>query len=115
MVTSSKLTIALASFAFIGFSISSCKKTNITTKTAFTHSTMKPLFDSYCASCHASGKSDSGRWLYDPSDYTGSIQASISSIYNSVYINKTMPVGLKLSSSELNSFKSWYDAGYPAK
>lgn len=118
MGKSIKLKIALASIAFIGISISSCKKSstsNTSSKTAFTHSTMKPWFDSYCANCHASGMSDAGKWLYDPSDYTPSIESQISSIYREVYINKSMPVGVQLSSSELNSFKSWYDAGYPAK
>jgi hypothetical protein len=115
MKTAIKFKIALASIAFIGISISSCKKSSTSSKTAFTHSTMKPWFDSYCANCHASGMSDAGKWLYDPSDYTSSIENQISSIYREVYINKSMPVGVQLSSSELNSFKSWYDAGYPAK
>jgi len=115
MISAIKFKIALASVAIIGFSISSCTKTTTSSKTAFTNATMKPWFDSYCASCHASGKSDAGKWLYDATDYNGSIQSSMSSIYRTVYINRSMPVGVQLSSSELNSFKSWYDAGYPAK
>lgn len=110
-----KFKIALASVAIIGFSISSCTKTTTSSKTAFTNATMKPWFDSYCASCHASGMSDAAKWLYDPADYTSSIENQISTIYREVYVNKSMPVGVQLSSSELNSFKSWYDAGYPAK
>jgi mono/diheme cytochrome c family protein len=93
----------------------SCTKTATTTsKTAFTNATMKPWFDNYCASCHAAGKSDSGKWLYDASDYDGSIKASINSLYSSVYTRGSMPVGIQLSSSELNKFKTWYDAGYNA-
>jgi hypothetical protein len=115
MISAVKFKIALASVAIIGFSISSCTKTTTSSKTVFTNATMKPWFDSYCASCHASGMSDAGKWLYDPADYTSSIENQISTIYREVYVNKSMPVGVQLSSSELNSFKSWYDAGYPAK
>lgn len=115
MISRNKFSIAVAMIALIGFGFSSCTKTSTTTNTAFTHATMKPWFDSYCASCHASGASDAGKWLYDPTDYTGSISDHISSIYREVYINKSMPVGIQLSSSELSSFKSWYDAGYAAK
>jgi mono/diheme cytochrome c family protein len=95
--------------------VTSCKKTATatTTGTAFTHATMKPWFDSYCASCHASGKSDSGKWLYNPNDYENSIKASISSLYRTIYSQKSMPQGQTLSASELASFKTWYDAGYP--
>ena len=115
MISAVKFKIVLASVAIIGLSISSCTKTTTSSKTAFTNATMKPWFDSYCARCHASGMSDAGKWLYDPADYTSSIENQISTIYREVYVNKSMPVGVQLSSSELNSFKSWYDAGYPAK
>lgn len=82
---------------------------------AFEHATMKPLFDKYCASCHASGKSDSRDWLYNPANYTSSIKASIGTLYKEVYTRKSMPEGATLAAAELSAFKAWYDAGYPAK
>lgn len=109
--------ISITVFAItLGISIiSSCKKTTTSTsKVAFTNATMKPWFDTYCASCHASGKSDSGKWLYDPADYDGSIKAEISTLYREVYTKKSMPEGTSLSTSELAKFKNWYDAGYTA-
>jgi mono/diheme cytochrome c family protein len=90
----------------------SCKKN--TEKVNFTNSKVKSIFDSRCASCHASGKSNSREWLYDPSDYNGSIKNNINDLYETVYQRKSMPKGSALSSDELSSFKSWYDAGYPA-
>lgn len=89
--------------------------TSTTTKVAFEHATAKPIFDTYCASCHASGKSNYRDWLYDPTDYTTTIKGKISTIYNEVYVKKSMPEGTKLSTTELAVFKAWYDAGYPAK
>jgi|GEM_PF-1057486 len=89
--------------------------TSTTTKVAFEHATAKPIFDTYCASCHASGKSNYRDWLYDPADYTTTIKGKISTIYSEVYVKKTMPEGTKLSATELAAFKAWYDAGYPAK
>ena len=93
--------------------IVSCKKSS-TPKVAFTNADAKPLFDNYCASCHASGKSDAGKWLYDSGDFDGSIKANISKIYSEVYTRKSMPVGKSLTSAELTAFKKWYDAGYPS-
>ncbi len=94
-------------FAAIGMITHSCKKS---TGTAFTNATMKPWFDSHCASCHAGG---SGGWTYNPSNYESSIKANIQSIYNEVYVRKTMPPA-GITNAELNKFKTWYDSGYAA-
>jgi uncharacterized membrane protein len=94
--------------------ISACQKNDSTAKTAFTNASVKPIFDTKCATCHAASGSNSGSWLYDPADYNASIKNSIQKIYETVYIKKTMPQGSSLSASELQAFKSWYDAGYPS-
>lgn len=109
--------------AVIAFSIlalfASCSKDSSTTLTtsavAFEHATAKPIFDKYCTSCHASGKSNAKDWLYNAADYNTSIKGYISTIYNDVYTKKSMPQGASLTTAELASFKSWYDSGYPAK
>lgn len=105
-----KKILLLSSSAVLMFA-SSCKKD----KTAFTNSTMKPWFDSYCKSCHGSGGANSGDWKYDPTDYSSSIKSKISDIYRVVYTQKTMPQGTTLTQAELDKFKSWYDSGYPAQ
>jgi len=87
-----------------------CKKS---TNIAFTNADAKPIFDKYCASCHASGKANAGDWLYDASDYDGSIKGSINDIYQTVYVRRSMPRGSSISAAELTKFKAWYDAGYP--
>jgi hypothetical protein len=84
-------------------------------KISFTHPTMKPWFDSKCASCHASGASAASKWKYDASDYDGSIKTHIDHIYQVVYTDKIMPPPSGLDSTNLANFKAWYDAGYPAK
>jgi mono/diheme cytochrome c family protein len=90
---------------------SSANYTVIASMVAFSHATIKPLFDTYCASCHTTAGNN---WIYNPADYA-SIKNSIAKLYSEVYKNKTMPQGTKLSASELAAFKDWYDAGYPAK
>jgi cytochrome c5 len=94
----------------IGIVLSSCKKSS--NNVAFTNATMKPWFDTNCSSCHASGKSDAKKWLYDANDET-TIQNNISSIYKAVYTSKTMPP-TGISAAELAKFKSWYDSGHPS-
>jgi cytochrome c5 len=88
----------------------SCKKA----KVDFAHASMKPWFDTYCASCHAAGKSDAGKWLYDASDFNGSIKDNIAEIYKLVYVNKSMPPS-GITQAELAKFNDWYNAGYSAK
>ncbi len=88
----------------------SCSKDS----TAFEHTTMRPWFDSKCGSCHGSGGSNRIQWAYDPNDYTGSIKGKISKIYSVVYNKRSMPPG-GATQTELDAFKAWYDAGYPAK
>lgn len=104
-------TILLISGMTLLMGIISCKKD----KTAFEHSVMKPWFDSNCNTCHGKGKSNAADWQYDASDYNKSIKANIDNLYKVVYTNKTMPQGSTLNQTELDKFKNWYDAGYPAK
>ena len=42
------------------------------------------------------------------------LKNSIHDIYETVYVKKSMPQGTSLSASDLQAFKSWYDAGYPS-
>lgn len=104
---------SLFAAAILVVAFASCKKSSSTA--AFEHSTMKPWFDNYCASCHASGKANASNWKYDATDYDNSIKGKISKIYSTVYTNKSMPQGSTVSTTDMAAFKSWYDAGYPAK
>lgn len=105
-----KISLTLILSAILIFIGTSCNKDN----TPFTHPTMKPWFDSKCASCHAPGASAALKWKYDVSDYEGSIKDHIDHLYNVVYVDKSMPP-TALDSSSLATFKSWYDAGYSAE
>lgn len=98
--------------ASLGIAAGGCKKSS--TGVAFTNTEIKSLFDTHCASCHASGKSNSNDWFYDPSDYDGSIKGEISDLYAEVFTRRSMPIGRTLSADELSKFKAWYDRGYPA-
>jgi len=99
--------------AILGIVLSITNSCNKASDVPFEHATMKPFFDSKCASCHAPGASSASSWKYDASDYS-TIKNHISSIYQNVYVRKTMPP-IGLNSAELVAFKAWYDAGYPAK
>jgi cytochrome c5 len=92
----------------------SCKKES-TAKVAFTHSVMKPWFDLNCAGCHASGASNAGDWLYDPTDYEGSISMHLSHIKMHVIdgVNPIMPPN-GLSQAEKDKFIAWFNLGGPA-
>lgn len=92
------------------FFITSCKKE---TKVAFTNTAAKNWFDTRCASCHASGKSNANNWLYDPSDYNTSIKGHIDHIYEQMIQYKSMPPAL-WQTSDSTTFITWYNAGYPA-
>jgi cytochrome c5 len=87
-----------------------CKKAD---KIAFTNIKAKPWFDTYCASCHASGKSDSKKWLFDPTDFNSSIKDEMPKMHSLVAIQKTMPPS-GMSATELQVFLDWYNAGFPA-
>lgn len=86
-----------------------CKSNETTT---FTNSTMKPWFETNCASCHANGAYNAGSWLYDPSN-DKSIQDHIEHIYDAVYVKKNMPPS-GMSQADIDKFKAWYDAGHPS-
>ena len=89
--------------------------TTTTTTTVFEHAIMKPWFDTYCASCHATGKSNARDWLYNPANYESSIKGVITNLRSQVVTLRAMPQGISLSATELNKFKTWYDTGFPAK
>jgi cytochrome c5 len=74
---------------------------------------MKPWFDTYCKSCHASGGSAANKWKYDSDDFNNTIKNQISSIHSTVVIQKSMPQGINLSAAELQKLIDWYNAGYP--
>ncbi len=92
-------------------SINGCQKSS---GTGFEHATMRPWFDRNCGSCHGSKGSNRNAWAYNPDNYEASLKKHISHLYQEVYINKSMPPS-GLSQAEMNQFKAWYDAGYPAK
>ncbi len=101
----------LTIFSLAGFLLFSCNKTE--PNVAFTHTTMKPWFDTYCNSCHASGGSAAKEWKYDSNDFNNTIKNHISSIHSTVATQKSMPQGSTLSAVELQKFVDWYNAGYP--
>jgi hypothetical protein len=83
---------------------------------AFEHATMRPWFDTNCASCHATGKSNYLAWHYNSADYEASFDDhEIHHIYEKVYVEKSMPKDKLLSDSEMKKFKDWFEAGFPAK
>jgi len=109
-----KLILATVVLFSVMIVLHSCKKESDGPKVAFTHSTMKPWFDTNCAGCHANGAANAGSWLYDPTDYEGSIQTHLSHI-NEQVINGAMPLPPQsLTSQELQDFNNWYLAGGPA-
>jgi hypothetical protein len=85
-------------------------------KQAFQHSIMKPWFDLHCATCHATGRSNYLHWHYNPQDYESTFEEHHNEhIYERVYVTKDMPKNEILSHAELEKFRTWADAGYPAK
>ena len=90
-------------------SLNSCKKKN-QESTSYTPScnssipsfstTVSPIFQSYCVSCHSNYSSYS------------QISSSASSI-RSVIVDGSMPKGTSLSESQKNSIVCWIDAGKP--
>lgn len=95
----------------IALGIGSCTKKEPVVP--FTHATMKPWFDTYCLSCHGSGKSDADAWEYNSNDFNNCIKKYIGDIKKEVVDKKSMPKGNSLSASELQVFIDWYNAGYP--
>jgi mono/diheme cytochrome c family protein len=108
-----KYRLLFLSLAISGF-VLSCTSTTVeptTTKVALANITMKNWFDVNCAKCHASGKIANKDWLYDASDFNGSIKTHLDLIYKEVITEKAMPEDTYLSAAELAKFKTWYDAG----
>lgn len=100
-------------FCSLALLVTSCSKDSSTAKIALTNSAAKIWFDNRCASCHAAGASNASDWLYDPSDYNGSIKAHIPQIRTDVAVVKSMPnSGWNQTDSII--FITWYNAGYPA-
>jgi cytochrome c5 len=102
--------LLIAGFVLLFAASMSCNKA----KVAFTNPGMKPWFDAKCASCHAAGANSASHWLYDPTDFDGSIKSEIKTIYDEVYVKKSMPPG-GVTQAELTKFFDWYNAGYSAK
>ena len=103
-------------FAFVvvagcTMAIQSCKKE--TTKVAFNHSIKADFFDVHCKSCHQSGGPNASSWLYDPSDYEGSIKTHLTHIYEQVDGGYMPPQG-GLTIAELDAFDAWFFANGPA-
>lgn len=92
-----------------GISLNACKKKN-QESTSYTPScsgstpsfstSVSPIFQSYCVSCHS-----------NYSTYS-QISSSASSI-RSVIVGGSMPKGTSLSESQKNSIVCWIDAGKP--
>jgi uncharacterized membrane protein len=99
------------------FLLQNCAKDTTTSsntpKVAFTYAPVKAYFDSKCADCHASGKSNASNWLYDPSDYDGSIKSYGSAIHNDIVVKQSMPPSGS-TTSEKNNITTWKNANYPA-
>lgn len=101
--------VSALSFVSLVIVFNSCKKKE-TTPTAYTPSctagtpsfstTVKPLFQSYCVSCHS-----------NYSTYS-QISGSASSIRSTI-VNGSMPKGTTLSEAQKNSIVCWIDAGKP--
>jgi hypothetical protein len=94
----------------LGTVIHSCKKKNTTPAASYTPScngstpsfsiTVKPLFQSYCVSCHSNYSS------------YAQISGSASSIRSTI-VNGSMPKGTTLSEEQKNNIVCWIDAGKP--
>ncbi|RDB05989.1 hypothetical protein [Runella aurantiaca] len=99
--------------------LASCKHDSdevLPQKVAFGHTIMKPWFDTHCATCHATGRSNYLNWHYNPQDYAATFDKYyLPKIYERVYVKKDMPKDAVLSLAALETFKAWSDAGFPAK
>jgi uncharacterized membrane protein len=71
---------------------------------------VQPLFQSKCASCHASGASAAGMWTFNGH---ASVVSKATAIKQMVLVSKTMPKGNSLSPTELASLQTWFDGGLP--
>ncbi len=70
----------------------------------------KALFETKCSSCHATGRSASGRWEF--SGYT-SVKDNIAKINNAVLVTKSMPLGGSLTSKEIELLDAWIKKNSP--
>jgi cytochrome c5 len=91
----------------ICITISSCKKTE------FTNPSMVPWFDTHCSSCHKSGASNANDWKYDSKDFEKSISNNKDDLKKEVLTKQSMPPK-GLTQTELDKFKTWFDAGCPS-
>jgi|GEM_PF-1297517 len=100
----------------------SCKKDDkldCSTLTGATFSTnagkMQAILANKCAlpACHGVGGAGSANWTYS-TDYN-SIIPHFDGMYESVFVNKTMPKtgATPLTQSELDAFQCWKDSGFP--
>jgi uncharacterized membrane protein len=80
------------------------------TNTMFFSTDIKPLFDTYCITCHFSGGSGPGDFsLY------ADIKTYSETIKYRVFVSKDMPQAgsPQLSQDDLNKLKCWLDQGAP--
>ncbi|WP_333626730.1 hypothetical protein [Sphingobacterium siyangense] len=70
----------------------------------------KALFETKCSSCHAAGRSASGRWTF--SGYT-SVKDNIAKINNAVLVTKSMPLGGSLTAKEIELLDAWIKRNSP--
>ncbi len=70
----------------------------------------KALFETKCSSCHATGRSASGRWTF--SGYI-SVKDNIAKINNAVLVTKSMPLGSSLSAKEIELLDAWIKRNSP--
>ncbi|MCB0600116.1 MAG: hypothetical protein KDC28_02770 [Saprospiraceae bacterium] len=73
-------------------------------------SDVKPIIQSSCAlsGCHASGSRNG-----DFTSYSGLYADLVNGQFNrEVLVNRTMPEGSSLSTSQLQTLQCWYDNGY---
>lgn len=84
--------------------------TTVTTANVSYGNFAKAFFESKCSSCHAAGRSASGRWTF--SGYS-SVKANINTINTAVLVNKSMPIGSTLTAKEIELLYAWIKRNTP--
>ncbi|HEY0177457.1 MAG TPA: cytochrome c [Pedobacter sp.] len=69
-----------------------------------------PLFQSKCASCHATGQPQAS--IFNLNGYS-SVVANADRIKQQVLVLKAMPLGGSLTAAELRSVQDFFDQGMP--
>ena len=102
--------------AAIVFTFAACKKENTITPIGtvdcnmVTYSqTIKPLFETHCVSCHATGSGDGA--LSNHAEVK--VYVDNGKLKDEVLTSQGMPVGSSFTSEELGQIQCWIDAGGP--